>query len=61
MPRGNFVNEIVKGVEEEGMKEYLPSDLEPTLSALFEYRNQMFHGGFEWSAGELRKFERLLD
>ena len=61
LPRGNLVNEIVKGVEEEGMNEYLPSDLEPTLSALFAYRYKMFHGGFEWSTDELRKFERLLD
>ena len=61
LPRGNLVNEIVKGAEEEGMNEYLPPDLEPTLSALFEYRSKMFRGGFEWSTDELRKIERLLD
>lgn len=27
---------------------YLPQDLQPTLSLLFEYRNKMFHHGFEW-------------
>ena len=43
------------------MKKYLPDDLEPTLSALFAYRNKMFHGGFEWSSKELKKFERQLD
>ena len=43
------------------MKEYLPPDLEPTLSALFEYRNKMLHGGFEWATNELKKFERLVD
>ena len=61
LPQRNLVKKIIKRVEEEGMKEYLPPDLEPTLSALFEYRNKMFHGGFEWSTDELKKFERLLD
>ena len=61
LPRRNLVKEIVKRVEDVGMKEYLPPDLEPTLSALFEYRNKMFHGGFEWSTDELEKFERVLE
>ena len=61
LPRRNLVKEIVKRVEDVGMKEYPPPDLEPTLSALFEYRNKMLHGGFEWSTDELEKFERLLD
>ena len=61
LPRGNLVKEIVKRAEEVGMRKYLPPDLEPTLSALFEYRNKMFHGGFEWSKDELKKFEKLLD
>ena len=38
----------------------MPTDLEPTLSALFAYRNKMFHGGFEWSSEELKSFERKL-
>ena len=61
LPPRNLVRNIVKGVEAMGMKEYLPADLEPTLSALFAYRNKMFHGGFEWSSEELKRFERLLD
>ena len=60
LPPGNLVRNIIKGVDEVGMKEYLPADLEPTLSALFTYRNRMFHGGFEWPSEELKKFERLL-
>ena len=60
LPPGNLVRNIVKGVDEVGMKEYLPADLEPTLSALFTYRNRMFHGGFEWPSEELKEFERLL-
>ena len=60
LPQGNLVKNIVKRVDEVGMKEYLPPDLEPTLSALFTYRNKMFHGGFEWPSEELKEFERLL-
>ena len=37
---------------------YLPDDLEPTLSALFAYRNAMFHSGFEWPRKELERFEK---
>ncbi len=61
LPSGSLVRNIVKRVEEVGMKEYLPADLEPMLSALFAYRNKMFHGGFEWSSEELKRFERLMD
>lgn len=61
LPQGNLVSNIVMRVEEFEMKAYLPDDLEPTLSALFTYRNKMFHGGFEWSPEELEKFERRLD
>ena len=60
LPQGNLVKNIVERVDEVGMKEYLPPDLEPTLSALFTYRNKMFHGGFEWPSEELKEFERLL-
>ena len=60
LPQGNLVKNIVKRVDEVGMKEYLPPDFEPTLSALFTYRNKMFHGGFEWPSEELKEFERLL-
>ena len=60
LPPGNLVRNIVKRVDEVGMKQYLPPDLEPMLSALFTYRNRMFHGGFEWPSEELKEFERLL-
>ena len=58
--QGGIVSDIVRGLEESEMKGYMPADLEPTLFALFEYRNKMFHGGFEWSSEELSKFERRL-
>ena len=58
--QGGIVSDVVRGVKEAGMGEYMPADLEPTLRALFEYRNKMFHGGFEWSSEELGKFQRRL-
>jgi len=60
LPQGDLVKNIVQRVDEVGMKQHLPTDLEPTLSALFAYRNKMFHGGFEWPSEELKKFDRLL-
>ena len=61
LPQWGLAENIVKRVAETGMKEYMPADLDQMLSALFAYRNKMFHGGFEWSSEELRKFERDLD
>lgn len=61
LPDWNLVENIVKRAEEVGMKEYLPEDFEKTLDALFKYRNKMFHGGFEWSSRDLKKFEGLLE
>ena len=61
LPSWSLVRNIVRRVEEVGMKEYMPADLNPTLFALFAYRNKMFHGGFEWSSEELKRFERQLD
>lgn len=58
--QGHLATNIINRVSEVGMKEYLPADLEPTLSALFTYRNEMFHGGFEWSSEKLKKFEKKL-
>lgn len=43
---------VVAGVQQlskaVGLKPYLPADLTRMLEALFEYRNYMFHNGFEW-------------
>lgn len=39
-----------------GLLEHLPSDYEKTLTALFAYRNKMFHHGFEWPVEERTKF-----
>ena len=60
LPKRNLVGNTVKRIKEVGMEEYMPTDLKPTLSALFAYRNKMFHGGFEWSSEELKRFEKQL-
>lgn len=61
LPPGNTVRNIVNFADEVGMRSYMPDDFEVTLSALFYYRNKMFHGGFEWPKEERERFQRKLD
>ena len=61
LPQRDLVNNIIKRAEEVGMKDYLPADLQQTLEALFRYRNDMFHGGFEWAPENLKAFKKELD
>ena len=49
--------QLIDAVE---MTNYMPDDLRVTLSALFAYRNKMFHGGFEWPLEERQRFARQL-
>ena len=51
---------IISCVGEIGMKEYMPDDIKVTLQALFDYRNAMFHSGFEWPIEERERFEKNL-
>jgi hypothetical protein len=39
---------------------HLPADLMPTLEALFDYRNTMFHNGFEWPEDHCLKFKSRI-
>ena len=61
LPRGNLVDSIVKKTDETGMTDYMPSDLERVLRALFEYRNKMLHFGLEWPEDELRRFRKRVE
>ena len=61
LTQGHLAENIIKFVEEAGMKSYMPDDLDLCLSALFTYRNKMFHNGFEWPPKELLKFEKRLN
>ena len=61
LPRRDLEKNITKIVDKVGMREYMPNDLGPTLSALFAYRNNMFHGGFEWAPNDRQQFEKRLN
>ena len=60
----NLAKGMVQLVDTIGLKahlsEALAGALEPTLSALFAYRNRMFHCGFEWPVKEREKFQAEL-
>jgi hypothetical protein len=56
----NLVEGILQLAEAVGLCTYLPTDLKPTLEALFEYRNKMFHLGFEWPASVRRSFHTRM-
>jgi len=57
---GRPKKELVKGILELadaiGLSPYLPTTLQLTLQALFEYRNKMFHHGFEWPTSVRKAF-----
>ena len=56
----DIANGIQQLADSIGLGEYLPDNYGNTLSALFSYRNKMFHNGFEWPMEERRKFENLI-
>lgn len=58
--RRNIVQGIVQLSDSIGLSEFLPDDLDRTLSALFAYRNKMFHHGFEWPLDERQTFEQTI-
>jgi hypothetical protein len=43
-----------------GLRAEMPADVEPTLEALFRYRNAMFHLGLEWPTDERAAFVGLM-
>ena len=53
------VDVILKLIEDCSMNQ-MPADLEPVLRALFRYRNNMMHLGFEWPLNERHEFERVI-
>jgi hypothetical protein len=52
----SIVEGIIQLAEAVGLASRLPSDLKPKLQALFEYRNKLFHNGFEWPKEERERF-----
>ena len=57
LPRGDLAKNIIKVVEKRKLTPYLPDELSPTLEALFRYRNELLHWGFEWPAHTRRQFQ----
>lgn len=61
---GRVQTNIVKGVfqlaDAAGLTGRFPADLRQVLSALFAYRNNMFHHGFEWPVEERERFARRI-
>ena len=62
--KGRRRRDIVRGIMQLanalGMEAHLPNDLHTTLSALFAYRNRMFHNGFEWPREECQQFSNRI-
>ena len=58
LPRSDLASNIIHVVTSEsyGLAEHMPKELKPTLEALFQYRNKMFHNGLEWPPQERRAF-----
>lgn len=56
----NLVEGIMQLSSATGLKEFLPPNLRNILSAVFTYRNKMFHLGFEWPMNERKKFQTLI-
>lgn len=62
---GGMENDVVRGILElsrvTGLLPYLPPELRPILNAVFGYRNNMLHNGFEWPLAVRDKFRRRTE
>lgn len=60
--KGAMENDVMQGILElsdaTGLLPYLPTELRPILKALFGYRNNMLHNGFEWPLDARNKFHK---
>jgi len=56
----NLVRGIFQLSEAVGLTSKLPAELKRTLSALFAYRNNMFHLGFEWPREDRERFAKRI-
>ena len=56
----DLVSGIMQLADATGLSARLPRDLQATLSALFAYRNKMFHLGFEWPLDERLNFAKRI-
>ncbi len=59
--RKSLVDGIVQLAEAIDLTPHLPRGYGLKLQALFEYRNKMFHHGFEWPLDERKRFAKRID
>lgn len=52
-----FVKGVIRLSDSTGLTPFLPDNTFELLSALFAYRNLMFHNGFEWPMNKLQYFD----
>ena len=58
---GQSPSEVIIKLIDDHQIDQMPTELGPVFTALFGYRNQMFHHGFEWPLHERHKFkDRIL-
>jgi hypothetical protein len=55
-PKDDIVRGITQLATSTGLQSFLPEGYQKSLSALFAYRNNMFHNGFEWPLETRHKF-----
>ena len=60
MEKRFLVDGVMRLSRSTGLQAYLPHDLEAVLTALFSYRNKMFHHGFEWPQRERENFNKRI-
>ena len=58
--RGRNVPSKIMKIVDQFETSLVPKELEPTLRALFTYRNKMFHWGLEWPSEERREFRQFI-
>ena len=58
--RVGIAKAFVQIAEDIDLKQHLPDDLDATATALFAYRNKMFHGGLEWPERDRTKFAKRV-
>jgi len=61
----NVYTDIARGIPQLidalGMKDRMPDNYEEILACLFTYRNKSFHGGYEWTTENRRKFAKFIE
>lgn len=62
---GTKKRDIIGGInqlsEAAGLKPFLPAAVWKWIGAMLQYRNSMFHGGFEWSEEQRTSFQNRID